>query len=355
MSDFNIIELHDSSKWNEIVTSFQQYDVYYLSNYVKAFQIHGDGKPLLMDYETKELRGISVSMKRDISQFAPFKGIIAPDTYFDIATPYGYGGFLFEGDTSESAIKRFYESYAEFLKSHHLISRFVRFHPQLNNANSMRLVTPIIDLGKTISMDLQSKEIIWENISCSCRNQIRRSEESGVEIHHGKSLELLSEFRTIYNATMAQDNADSYYYFEKEFYESIHTDLHDNYEVFYAVLEGEKIAMAIMLYANNRMHCHLCGSLYQYRHLAPTNLLFLEAALWGNKQGFKTLHLGGGLGSEEDSLFRFKKTFNRKSDNTFSVGKEIFDQEVYDQLVEIRKKSDPSFDSNSSFFPLYRA
>ncbi|MCE5174372.1 MAG: GNAT family N-acetyltransferase [Bacteroidales bacterium] len=347
--------MNDSKRWNEIVTSFQQYDIYYLSNYVKAFKIHGDGEPLLLNYESDALRGINVFMKRDISHFAPFKELIEPGLFFDIITPYGYGGFLFEGDTSESVIKQFYEEYAEFKKSEHVVSEFVRYHPQLKNANSLRAISTIIDLGTTISIDLESIDNIWANFSTNNRNNIRKAEKSGIKIYHGKSLKLIEVFMDIYNETMNNVQADPYYYFERAFYESIYTDLQDNYELFYAVMDGKIIAVAIMLFANFRMHCHLMASIYEYRTFAPSNLLIYEAACWGNRHGFKTMHLGGGLGSEEDDLFRFKKSFNRNSDNTFSIGKEVFNQEIYDSLVKLRRNNDSAFDYKSLFFPLYRA
>jgi len=355
MNYFKLIEVNDYKEWNEIVSSFHQYDVYYLSNYVKAFKIHGDGEPMLIYYDTEELRGINVVMKRDISRFAPLTNLLAPGCYFDIITPYGYGGFLFEGDISESVLKRFYERYVEYLKNQKIVSEFVRFHPQLNNADPMRIVDTVVDLGKTIAIDLTSVENIWSNFSCDNRTQIRKAEKSGIEIFHGKSLELLDYFMNMYNVTMDKDQADTYYYFEKAFYESIHADLQDNYEIFYAVMNGKTIAMAIMIYANYRMHCHLIASIYKYRTYAPSNLLLFEAACWGNKQGFKTMHLGGGIGAEEDNLFRFKKTFNRHSNEIFSTGKEIFNKEAYNSLVELRRETNSSFDSNSSFFPLYRA
>jgi len=355
MSNFNIIDIYDFNKWNKIVTSFQQYDIYYLNNYVKAFKIHGEGEPILLYYETDELRGINVVMKRDISRFSPLKTEIVSKSYFDIVTPYGYGGFIFEGDTSESFMVRFYTQYIAFLKNEHIISEFVRYHPQLKNANVMRSISTIVDLGQTITIDLESLDVIWANITSKNRNMIRKAKKSGVGIHHGKDIELMDYFITIYNATMENDKADPYYYFEKEFYESIFTDLHDNYEMFYAVLDKKIIAMSIILYANNRMHYHLSGSLYEFRNLAPTNLLLFEAACWGNKQGFKTFHLGGGVGSEEDNLFKFKQAFNRNYRNQFSIGKQIFEEEKYNYLVELRKKNDDSFNVEPSYFPLYRA
>jgi len=39
--------------------------------------------------------------------------------------------------------------------------------------------------------------------------------------------------------------------------------------------------------------------------------LLYEAACWGIENGYKTFHLGGGLGSREDSLYQFKKDLTR--------------------------------------------
>ena len=83
--------------------------------------------------------------------------------------------------------------------------------------------------------------------------------------------------------------------------------------------------------------------------------MLYKAALWGCEKGFKTFHLGGGVGSGEDNLYKFKEGFNRNSDYQFSIGKEIFDQEKYNELVAIRTKEDASFNPESHYFPLYRS
>ena len=163
------------------------------------------------------------------------------------------------------------------------------------------------------------------------------------------------KFIEIYNATMDKDHAEEYYYFKRPFYESIHNDLRDNYEMFYAMYEGKPIAMSIMIYANGRLNYHLSGSDIEYRNLAPSNLLLYKAALWGCEKDMKIFHLGGGVGSGEDNLYRFKAAFNKVSDYQFSIGKQIFDQGKYDELVKIRRELDPNFDETSHYFPLYRA
>jgi phosphoribosyl-ATP pyrophosphohydrolase/phosphoribosyl-AMP cyclohydrolase len=116
----------------------------------------------------------------------------------------------------------------------------------------MKQISTVIDLGKTVSFDLSSSDVIWENIISKNRNMIRKVEKNGIEIRHGKGLELFADFKRIYNATMDKDHAEEYYYFGDAFYASIHNDLHENYEMFYAVMDGQIIAMSIMLYGNKQ-------------------------------------------------------------------------------------------------------
>ena len=340
-----IIDMSHSTEWDETVKSFAEYDVYYLSGYVKAFQIHGDGDPQLLYYEADGLKAIYVYMKRKT----------AIEGYYDSVTPYGYGGVLFDGDTSETNLQAFWNAYVEKMKEEGIVDNFVRYHPVLANAVPMKQISTVIDLGKTIAFDLTSPDVIWENIISKNRNMIRKAEKNGITIEHGKGMDLLDKFTEIYNATMDKDHAEEYYYFKRPFYESIDRDLLDNYEMFYAMYEGRLIAMSIMIFANGRLNYHLSGSDIEYRNLAPSNLLLYKAALWGNEQGCKTFHLGGGVGSGEDNLYKFKAAFNKNSDYQFSIGKEIFDQEKYDQLVAIRAQQDPDFNPESKFFPLYRS
>lgn len=340
-----LFSIQEHLEWDNIVKSFPDYDVYYLSGYLMAFHLHGDGEPFLLYYESQALRAIYVYMKRPT----------AIGGEYDSVTPYGYGGVLFEGDTSEANLKAFWKAYLDEMAKEHIVDNFVRYHPVLKNAVPMKPISNVIDLGKTIAMDLSSPELIWENIHSKNRNMIRKAEKNGIVIEHGQGMELFDKFIEIYNATMDKDHAEEYYYFKRPFYESIHNDLRNNYEMFYAKLEDKIIAMSIMIFANGRMNYHLSGSDIEYRNLAPSNLLLYKAALWGCEQGFKTFHLGGGVGSGEDNLYKFKAAFNKVSDYQFSIGKQIFDQAKYDELVRIRKESDPRFDGTSSYFPVYRA
>ena len=340
-----IFTIEQFEQWDNIVSSFNSYDVYYLSGYVKAFKLHGDGEPLLFYYEDENCKGINVVMKRDISLDKRFEGKIETGKYFDFATPYGYGGWLIEGSNTD----KLFGEYSRWCIKNGIVSEFVRFHPVLKNHIYSESNYQVIPLGETVAIDTTNKDNIWANFTAKNRNVIRKAINSGIQIKTGLSKELFLEFTKIYNKTMDKDNAMDYYYFETEFYDSILYDLSNNSLIFYAELDGKIVAASIMIYANGRLNYHLSGSLREYQNLAPSNLLLWKAAEWGNDTGCTTFHLGGGVGSAEDSLFRFKKAFYRGDLCRYHIGKKIFKEDVYNKLVGLRDNL-----INSNFFPKYR-
>lgn len=343
---FEVVALEENEKWDGIVKTFSKYDIYWLSGYVKAFELHGDGIPLLFYYKSDSVRGINVVMKRDISDCLNFHNVIPRNQFFDLSSPYGYGGWLIEGDDPDKLFKK----YELWCRNNNIICEFVRFHPVIENHLYCESQYEVVPLGNTIAMDLSTRENIWTNLISKNRNMIRKAKKNGVKVYNGRNPMLFGEFQKIYNMTMDKDNAESYYYFKNEFYSSILNDLPYNTQIFYAEYEGKIIAAAIMLAANGKMNYHLSGSLKEFSSLAATNLILYEAANWGTENGYRTLYLGGGVGSGEDSLYKFKKAFYRKDDDKrFYIGKKIFNQNKYAELVQTRGNVD------SNFFPKYRA
>lgn len=340
-----VYTLEQSEQWDAIVRSFNGFDVYWLSGYVKAFQIHGDGEPLLLHFEGSDVRGINVVMKRDVAKDERFAGKIPEKQYFDFATPYGYGGWIIEGEGGNGL----FDEYKRWLEKNGIISEFVRFHPMVKNHEACRSFYDVIQLGEVVHMEISSPEEIWNNIISKNRNMIRKAVKNGIKIYNGRFPEIFEKFRAIYNGTMDKDNAEEYYYFKPEFYTSVLEDLPQNSQVFWAEKDGQVIAASIMIGANGRLNYHLSGSLREFSSFAPGNLILYIAALWGCANGYKTFYLGGGVGSGEDSLFKFKRAFYKGDLNHFFVGKKVHDQVKYDALLGLRDEI-----KNPGFFPKYR-
>jgi len=341
--------LEQPEDWDGIVKTFSKYDVYYLSGYVKTFQMNGDGTALLLYFMSRDkmTRGINVVMKRDIHDYTPLADSVKRGEMFDVVTPYGYGGWLIEGDGLDGIA---YE-YEQWAKRNHVISEFVRFHPILKNYEKTPFKT--IHLGDTVYIETETEEQIWENFTSQNRNKIRKAIKAGQEVYWCRDPRIIDTFMDVYNETMDKDHADEYYYFPREFYKSIMENLKDNVIWMYTMKGDIVTAISIFLFANGQMHYHLSGPRRDYQNIAPMNLLLYEAARWACRNGYKTLHMGGGLGSGHDSLYTFKKSFHRGKDSEFHIGKKIFDEGAYKKLVEIRKQ-DKEFDMNTSFFPAYR-
>lgn len=346
--------LNNREEWDSIVKSFQYYDVYYLSGYSDAFQAHGDGEPILLYYSdsSSELRGINVVMKRDVAMEGSLLNKLQKNKLFDLSTPYGYGGWILEGNISNGdQFKRFLSSYLSWANDLGIVSEFVRFHPLINNGEyEWEGFYDIVNLGNTVSIKLDDEEAIWNRFTSKNRGHIRKAIKEGVFVEISQSKESFDIFRSIYESTMKHDNAGKYYYFNEEFFDRLRNGLSDNCYVFTAYLKEAAIASAIMLFSNKYMHYHLSGQLFEYRRFAGTNLILYEAAKWGCVNGYRELHLGGGLGAGDDALYTFKKSFNPKlPDANFMIGKKIFDKKQYEMLVSLTNKNP------TGFFPQYRA
>lgn len=348
-----------SEQWDEIVCSFKKYDVYYLSGYVKAFQINGDGEALLLYYNSEEMQAVNVVIKRDVAEDPHFKKFMKENVYYDLATPYGYGGWLIENksEKDDAVLKeKLSAAYLNWCRENHIVSEFVRFHPFLKNWEGLEEIYHEERLGGTVWMDTRNRESIWQNMTSQSRNMIRKAQKNGLKTYWGRDPWIIEPFMEIYRETMDRDQAEKYYYFKRAFYESILEDLKQNAMWFYVKKEGEKeiAAAAVFLFCNGSMHYHLSASRKEYQKMAPGNLLLYEAAVWASAHGYQKLHLGGGVGSGKDGLYKFKKAFYRGEDLDFYIGKKIFDRENYEKLVHMREESDPAYTRGTGYFPEYR-
>lgn len=341
-----------AEQWDEYVKSFPDWDVYYLCGYALSFMQNGDGEPLLLCYEDGCARMCYVVMKNDIANFLPFQNSFPFGKYFDFETPYGYGGPLVDGKFGSESQKQFAEQLNSFCRENGIVSQFIRFHPLLENHKLFSEVSENLYMRDTVYIDTSSEESVFVNLDSKNRNMIRKAQKSGIRIVQ-RPMEDYEAFLEMYRETMRQNNADDYYFFGEKYFAYLRDSLKENATILYAMLENQPVSGAIFLFKEKTMHYHLAGTHREYRSLAAGNLLLYEAAIWANKNGITRLHLGGGL-SENDSLFSFKKQFNKNGRLPFYIGRTIFDRSAYDFLLRTRKQLDESLDMNNGFLIQYR-
>ena len=348
----NIIDFQQKDKWNSIVKSFHNWDVYYLQEYAMAFYLHGDGYPLLIEYKDGESHFCYVIMKSDVADDSNFQGKLERGKYYDFETPYGYGGPLNNDPITRRSEEIFLLEMRDYAKHHSIVSQFIRFHPLLLNHKSAPNLFETKYLHDTIFINTESSEVIMKNMDSKNRNMVRKAMKNGVSIVR-KDIREYHDFLPIYIETMRKDDADDYYFFNEEYFKA-QIELEENACFFYAIKDERPIAAAIMYYNDKFIHYHLAGTHTEYRKYAPSNLLLYEVACWASKRGIKKFHLGGGL-TQDDSLFGFKKQFNKEGRLPFVIGRTIFDHESYQELVRFRKTYDSRFDENNSRMIQYRA
>lgn len=350
-----MLNVYDKTKkdiWNKIVKSFVSWDIYYLYEYAYSFMVHGDGDMYLIHFKYNNEQMAYVVMQNDISKSNRFSGVLEPGRYYDWETPYGYGGPLVDGKLSEEAKCAFKDKLTRYCEEKHIVSQFLRFHPLLENFDVIPECIESRYLRDTIYMNTGvDSEGIMSNMDSKNRNMVRKAIKNGVSIIQ-KDITNIEDFVKMYNETMVKNGADEYYIFNKDYFDSLF-QMRDNACIFYAMYEGLPISSAIIFYNAKYAHYHLSGSRTEYRKYSPSNLLLYEVACWAHEKGIKLFHLGGGMATD-DSLFGFKKQFNKNGRAPFVVGRTIFDKVAYEELLDMREEKDSSFDRNNGFMIQYR-
>ena len=293
-----------------------------------------------------------VVMRSDIAADPKFSGLIEPGRLYDYATPYGYGGPLCDSPIPESSQLRFLDEMKQFARQNNIVSQFVRFHPLSGNHEAAPAVFETRYLHDTIYIDTRSPERILANMDGKNRNMIRKAVKNGVSVVR-KSISEYQEFIPVYIQTMKNAGAADYYFFGEDYFRAQQA-LEDHACIFYAMLDGQVISAAIMYYNDRFIHYHLAGTRTEFRRYAAGNLLLYEAACRAGAQGIEKFHLGGGL-TGEDSLFGFKKQFNKYGRLPFYIGRTIFQENTYQELLHLRQRMDPSFDVKNTRMIQYRA
>lgn len=349
---FEIISFDEEKKWDMIVK--QKADIYYQREYIEPFFKQGDGEPCLAYAQEENNIVFNVFFKRDIAELDYFKEKIKRKEYFDIITPYGYGGIDIINKPTKELEKYFFGKFNDYCIQNNIISEFIRLSP-LNNNNIYyeNENYEILPISKTVYMNIQNDEQIWSEMESRCRNTIRKAQKSELKIEIGYNKKMMDEFQEIYTETMKRDNAEEYYFFDRSFFDIYYKNMEQNSIIVTAYKEEKAISSSLFIYSNENAHYHLSGTLTEYLRLGANSLIIYEAAKKLSSLRCKRLHLGGGYGGDDSPLLKFKKSFSKNELLDFYIGKKVYNKEKYRELVKIREKEE-NFDSNSKFFPLYR-
>lgn len=327
----------------------QNRDLYFNPNYAKVYG-EIDGKCDTFVFENQYGKIIHTFILREV------KWSINGQTYYDIVTPYGYGGPLVERTTDIAQLIATYKiAFEQYCRENNIVCEFIRFHLFENVNVRENYYGDTIHLLDNVVVNTSGdfEENIWMRYEHKVRKNVKKAEKNNLQILIETNLEHLHDFLSIYNSTMDRNNADSYYYFGLKYFEDIASMLPDNYVYFHVLKDGKIISSELVLCSEKYAYSFLGGTLTDYYEFRPNDFLKNEIIKWCNRTGRKQFVLGGGY-HKGDGIYRYKRSFTQHPDVPFYVGRHIFDQEKYDQIVALRAAEDPDFNQNTGYFPKYR-
>jgi len=336
---FNILSLDQKEKWNAIVRSMNKYDFYHLAEY---HLLEHSGQSLLLCFSSKTTKLVLPVVLRPIDE----------TDFCDITSVYGYAGPLSNQENPDiQAVSEFKKELLHFFDQNKIVSVFSRLHPLFDNQEFILSgLGEIVNTNQTVGIDLSLPEQEQKRqYAHSLKTQINRLKRKNIIIKKAETREEIDFFIEIYNENMKRVNASEMYFFPKDYFYRFLEDLPAS--LYLAYYEGQAISGSLFTTCNGIVQIHLNATLNDFLNLSPLKLVWDSIRIDSINKKEKWLHLGGGVGGVDDTLFQFKSRF---SDTLFlfKTWKYIHNEEIYSRLVSEKY---PAIIPQSSFFPLYRA
>ena len=150
---------------------------------------------------------------------------------------------------------------------------------------------------------------------------------------------------------MIRLNALNSYFFTEEYcIELLQSKEYDAKLYFVYNENGYPICGTIIVFTNKIIQGHLLATREEFKSVSPAKLLVDEISMIGRDKGMKYYNIGGGLGYNEDSLYKWKLKFSNLTFDHKSW-RYIVNPQAYNFILN-QLAIDPT--SNIDFFHLYR-
>ncbi|WP_430468506.1 GNAT family N-acetyltransferase [Winogradskyella ouciana] len=339
--------IKDKKVWKEQIALVSNSDFYHTYDYHQLSKSN-DEYPILIKYADGQTSLLIPLLLRDIDN----------SDYKDATSVYGYAGPLVQHIDENFNVDDFQDEFNQFLQKNNIVSVFSRLHPYIEHQESiLKGLGTITALGNVVNIDLTDTiENQRAKFSRRLKTYLNKSRRSCTVIK-GNIDEHLDDFIRLYHENMRRVDADDSYFFTNEYYRQILSSEDYESELSLCVhTESEEIIGAAMfMKKGDIVQYHLSGLSEEHFELNPIKLVIDEMRIKSTEEGYKYFNLGGGLGSNEDSLFRFKSSFS-KDFKEFKIWKYIVNENVYKELVSQKLGNDHAPDIlEADYFPAYRA
>ncbi len=338
----------DDPRWRQHLEAMP-HDFYHLPDYVELCAKHEGGAAAAFYAE----EGASTFLVPLLIRRVPAE-LGAPSDWQDSVSPYGYSTPLIS--PSQDMLPDFLNAFGQAARQRGIVTTFFRLHPLLTLDHlALRKFGQLIRHGETVYFDLaQSKEELWSQVSTNHRRNIKKLVRLGFRISFDDWTRL-PDFINLYHATMRRVEAGDAYFFSREYFEDLRAKLGDRLHLACVLTKTGTVAAAgLFVSTDGIVQYHLGGTSPAYLSLAPFKLVIDFMWRWAQERSQRALHLGGGVGGTEDSLFHFKAGFSSTRGEFYSY-RLIVDHErnrILEQAAGIQNSSSDL--KQSAFFPRYR-
>lgn len=355
-SHIRVLTTAQRSEWMEVLERSLRYDYFHLPSYHAMTELNGGGRARFFVYERDGFLIAMPLLLRPLDEVA-FLGTAAPG-WHDATSVYGYAGPVGSSAAPAPAILADFQSTLRaVLLQQKVVSAFSRLNPLLGYDMLLQGLGGSPELGQTVSIDLTVPEQEQKNhYRLNHRRGIGKLLRMGMRCVRDETLECLADFAAIYEQTMSRVEAASSYRHDLAYFRKLYCCEPDAAHLFVVHFEGRVIAGLFVLENRGLVHCHFGGTLNEYLKYSPMKLLFDTVRQWACARGFQRLHLGGGVGSRNDSLFHFKAGFSNLR-HSFQCWRWIVCPEMYKKLcyrTVAHRRSHGEQAASTRFFPFYR-
>jgi hypothetical protein len=356
-SRIDVIPLADALRWHEVLSQTDGFDVYHLPEYHTVAQETPGNQGVLFVYRESHQMLAWPFVLRPIGLLPGLEAFGCE--IHDATSVYGYPGPVCT--RSARGDLGFFQRSASALNATardlNWVSCFSRLNPILENSALVGGLGEIIEMGETVSiiLSLGTAEYL-SGLRKSHRHEIKHARQLGLRTYYDVDWSAFEDFIRLYTLTMDKVQASRQYYFDREYFIRLRQALVGRVHLFVAEKDGAICSAALFILTNEIMQYHLSGSDPAYAAYSPSKVVIDEARLWGTSSGARYLHLGGGVGSRQDTLFQFKAGFS-STRHKFAVWKCVVFPGLYTELVQarIRWATELGLDVSHSYFPQYRA
>ncbi|MBI2824132.1 MAG: GNAT family N-acetyltransferase [Planctomycetia bacterium] len=341
----------DDAEWGEFLGGVR-HDFYHLPSYARLSAPFDGGRPEAVLFRQGSRYFFLPYVVRPLSQLRWLGS--EGDELFDIVSPYGYPGPLASPDSRfvTDAIGQWRAA----MRDRGAVSGFIRLHPLIEaDHEALAAHGELVSRGRTVSIDLTlSPDEMWSQTSQTHRNEISKARRAGLTALMDSRLVNMPTFLAMYYETMDRAAASQYYYFREGYFSELRDALGDSLSLcLVRDPEGQVLCGGLFTECCGIVQYHLSATFSAALRQHPAKLMLDYVRKWAKERGNTVMHLGGGMGAREDSLFSFKSRFSPRRHAFFTWQMRLL-PDVYEKL-ESRRRSMANGAVESSYFPVYRA